>query len=344
MAIAYFHPGHSLIGRIISFEEAPIETILRQKFEAAATLRKEFIDSAKTTGYRLINAEGDGLPGLVVDRYGDYLVIQITTQGMERLRQIIVQELISFFAPQGIYEKSRGSARLQEGLEEKEGPVWGDPPDEIAILENGLRFVVSLRDGQKTGFFCDQREMRNWVFSHAKNKRVLNCFSYTGGFSIAALAGGAERVDSIDLCSSSALLASRNAELNGFDPSRHTFFQEDVFTFLSTRPLVQYDLIILDPPAFAKKRNDVDRACTGYKQIVRQAMSGAKPGALLLISSCSYYIDESLFQTLAGQAACEAGRTARIIGSHIQAPDHPISLAHPEGRYLKSLLLMMNDD
>lgn len=339
LAMAYFHPGHSLAGRIVSFEDEPIEKTVRRKFASAAALRSGFINTATTTGFRLINAEGDGLPGLVVDRYGDVLVLQITTIGMERLRPLLVQELITAFSPRGIYEKSRGQARLQEGLAEQEGHLWGETSDEVEIIENGLHFLVSLKNGQKTGFFFDQREMRRWVGLHSEGKSVLNCFAYSGGFSVAALANKAARVDSVDTCPYAAALAAHNVKKNGCDLSRHTFFEEDVFTFLTKQPLSSYDLLILDPPAFAKKRSDVDNACRGYKQIMRQAMQGAKKGALLMTCSCSYYVDETLFQTITGQAACEAGRTATIIGTHIQAPDHPYQLSHPEGRYLKSLIL-----
>jgi len=340
LALAYFHPENSLAGRVISFEDAPAAAVLKNKILSAANLRAAWIDTAKTTGYRLINAEGDGLPGLIVDRYGEVLVIQLTTQGMERLRPLIIQELVDLFHPRGIYEKSRGQSRRQEGLEERAGNVWGDTPDEIEIRENDLRFLVSLEHGQKTGFFFDQREMRHWVAAHAKGANVLNCFAYSGGFSVAALKGGAAKVDSVDTCPYAAALAEQNVKRNGFD--RHTFFQEDVFAFLTSHPLASYDLIILDPPAFAKKRSDVDNACRGYKQLMRQVMQSAKKGSLLLTCSCSYYIDEGLFQTIAGQAACEARRNARVIGTHLQAVDHPFLLSHSEGRYLKSLILSLD--
>lgn len=341
LALAYFHPGHSLAGRIVSFEEAPIETVIRDRIGKAVLLRTEMFDTEKTNGYRLINAEGDGLPGLVVDRYGDVFVLQITTQGMERLRPIIIKCLQEKLSPRGLYEKSRGQGRMLEGLEEKEGNLWGNTPDEVEILENGHRFIVSLKDGQKTGFFFDQREMRSWVASRAKRKKVLNCFAYSGGFSIAALTGGALHVDSVDTCPYAAALAEKNVACNGHGSNRHTFYQEDVFSYLMKNDLSSYDIIILDPPAFAKKRSDVDNACRGYKQLMRQVMQSAKQGALLLTCSCSYYIDESLFQNIAGQAACEAGRSAAVIGTHIQASDHPYHLAHPEGRYLKSLILAL---
>ncbi len=341
LALAYFHSGHSLTGRVLSFENIAIEELLEKKFSSAAALRKELIDCKRTNGFRLINAEGDGLPGLIVDRYGDTLVIQLTTQGMERLRPLIIKGLVQQFSPLGIFEKSRGSARLQEGLEQIEGHVWGRTSEQVEIRENDLRFLVSLEHGQKTGFFFDQREMRNWVASRAKDKRVLNGFSYTGGFSVAALRGGAAHVDSVDICSHAIELLEKNMALNGFSQKNHAAFCEDLFDFLTSRSLKDYDLIILDPPAFAKKRNDVENACRGYKQLMRSAMQGARSGAFLLISSCSYYMDELLFQNLAAQAACEANRSVRIISSHIQASDHPVSLAHPEGRYLKSLILQL---
>lgn len=339
LALAYFHPGHSLFGRVLSFTPASISDVLTTKMQKAASLREKTVASSSTTGYRLIHAEGDGLPGLVVDRYGDVLVVQITTQGMERLRPLIIENLISLFSPRSIYEKSRGQGRIQEGLKEKEGLIDGSPVDVVEILENDLRFRVSLQHGQKTGFFFDQRDMRSWIATHAKDKKVLNAFAYSGGFSVAALSGGATHVDSVDVCSHAASLAKENIRLNGYEESRHTFYEEDVFDFIETRTLDTYDIIILDPPAFAKKRSDIDNACRGYKQLMRQVMRKAKKETILLTCSCSYHIDEALFQTISAQAASEAERHVRVLAHHHQALDHPYQLAHPEGRYLKSLFL-----
>jgi 23S rRNA (cytosine1962-C5)-methyltransferase len=336
LAQAYFHPTNSIAGRIVSFEDIAIESALERHMRKAIALRKTFIDRSHTNAFRLINAEGDGLPGLVVDCYHDVLVIQITTCGMELLRQTIISLLISLLAPRSIYEKSLSFARKQEGLPDREGVIYGEDLSEVSVLENGMQFLVSLTKGQKTGLFLDQRERRLEIERLAKNRKVLNCFSYTGGFSLFALRGGAELVHSVDSCPDATQAAEDNVALNGF--SRHTSFTQDAFTYLKNYT-VDYDLIILDPPAFAKKRGDITSACHGYKAINRLVMEKAKPGTLLLSCSCSYYIDTKLFQSLLFQSAHEANREVKILTPHLQAFDHPISLFHPEGDYLKSFLL-----
>ncbi len=342
LALAYFHPHNSLAGRVISFQDLPHEEVIQKSLQRAVELRSQLFQSKSKmiNAYRLVNAEGDGLPGLVVDSYGDVLSLQITTCGMERLRPLIVSSLIDLVHPTSVYEKSHGAARLQEGLEERSGLIYGSPCDEVEIIEHGLRFIVSLKEGQKTGFFLDQREMRQMIARYAKGKRVLNAFSYSGGFSVAALSAGASLVDSVDVCAKAGQLCKRNVGfLSACD--RHRFFQEDVFDFLQRSPL-EYDIVILDPPAFAKKRSDVESACRGYKQIMRETMRKVPSGTLLLTCSCSHYIDESLFHNLVAQAAEEAGRDVTILSKHIQAPDHPISVYHPEGHYLKSLFLRIS--
>ena len=341
LAIAYFHPHQSLAGRVLSFVEKPIEEILKEKIDQALKRREPFY-SEGTNAYRLINAEGDGLPGLVVDRYRDVLVIQCTTAGMDHLKPLVVDIFVEKLRPKAIYEKSHGPARQQEGLEDREGFLWGEAPDEVEILENGLTFVLSLKEGQKSGFFLDQREMRLLVRRLAKNRRVLNGFAYTGGFSIAALKGGAAHVDSVEISKKVEPCLTKNLLCNQCDLGKHRLYTEDVFAFLS-RPLVEdYDLIILDPPAFAKKRADVDAACRGYKQLLLEVFQRIKRPMMLLFSSCSYYVDEKLLQMLVFQAALESGCTATLHSRHHQAFDHPIALFHPEGEYLKSLLLFIH--
>ncbi|MBS3904153.1 MAG: class I SAM-dependent rRNA methyltransferase [Simkania sp.] len=340
LALAYFQPMNSLCGRVLSFEHKPILEIFRDKILAAIQRRVPFFTS-QTTAYRLINAEGDGLPGLIVDRYDDVLVLQITTSGMERCKKFVVDLLIDIVHPKAVYEKSHGPARQMEGLDDQEGCLWGDCPGEISILENGLRFVVSTKEGQKTGFFLDQREMRKLVRTLSQGKRILNGFAYTGAFSIAALSGGAAHVDSIEISRKAEPFFKKNLQLNGYDSTHHQLFIEDVFDFLS-RSTMDYDLVILDPPAFAKKRSDVDAACRGYKQLMVEVMRKARSGSMLLFSSCSHYVDGELLKTLAFQAALDSGREVVLLGRHLQAFDHPISLFHPEGEYLKSLLLFVS--
>lgn len=338
---AYFNRKCSLAGRMISFGNMlPLEA-MTQHLDGAIALRNALIDQTLTNAYRVVNGEGDRLPGLIVDRYADTLVIQISTLGMERLREWVVEYLQRTLKPRAIYEKSQISSRQEEGLRPKEGILFGSIEDEIEIRENGLRFLVSIKEGQKTGFFLDHREMRNWVRTLSAGKRVLNAFAYTGGFSVYAMAGGASLVDTVEISDKALAQAKRNCALNEFSGISGQFLAVDVFDFLRDHPL-DYDLVILDPPAFAKKQRDVIPACRGYKDINRLAMQKMPKKSLLMTSSCSYFIDEGLFQKVLFQAALEAGREVRIVGRHRLAVDHPINLYHPEGQYLKSFLLFVD--
>jgi len=332
----YFNRKVGLIGRMVAFDATPPLEAIQQHLEQALKLRQTLFSSKDTNGYRLVNAEGDLLPGLIVDRYDQLLVIQISTLGMELLRPILVEQLQRLINPSSIYEKSHMSSRREEGLTDVQGPVLGRPIQEVEIVENGLKFNVSIPEGQKTGFFLDHREMRSQVRDLAKGKRVLNCFAYTGGFSVYAAAGGAVTVDSVDLSAPAIAMARRNMALNGFTEGE--FYVADVFDFLRQREL-PYDLVILDPPAFAKRERDVVAACRGYKEINRVAIQKMPRGSWLLTSSCSYHVNAELFQKVLFQAAVEAGRTAKIVGRHRLAADHPVNLCHPEGDYLKSLLI-----
>lgn len=340
LAKAYFHPSNSIAGRVITFLDEPIETAIEGLLKKAIAFRKIFFNSSVTNAFRLINAEGDGLPGLIVDCYRDLLVIQITTCGMERLRHFIIEQLITLLKPRSIYEKSLSFARKQEGLQERAGFIYGENNFEIEVLENGMKFHVSLDKGQKTGLFLDQRERRLEVERLAKGRKVLNCFSYTGGFSLFALRGGASFVHSVDSCGEAIRTAEQNVILNQF--ANHTSYCEDAFSFLK-HSSIDYDFVILDPPAFAKKRADITSACHGYKAINRLVMQKAKPGTLLLSCSCSYYIDSKLFQSLLFQSAQEVNREVKILSPHLQAFDHPVSLFHLEGDYLKSFLLYISE-
>ncbi len=332
LALAYFHTENSIAGRILSFKQQNIEEILREKLLAAFTMRKSLLQNSNC--FRHINAEGDGLSGLIIDYYDNVFVIQISTIGMDRLKPLLVTLFVELFKPKAVYEKSLSSSRKQEGLSESEGTLYGALPEEIEVSENGVKFLVSITKGQKTGLFLDQRSMRKKIESYAKDKRVLNCFSYTGGFSLFALKGGASEVVSIDSCKTASAYAQKNTELNHF--SHHTIHVSDVFDFLRNDPL-NFNLVILDPPAFAKKRNDVEQACKGYIELNRLAIEKMPPASLLLTCSCSYFIDQNLFQNLISQASCN--RNVRILEKHSQAIDHPTNIHHPEGEYLKSLLL-----
>ncbi len=341
LAKAYFHTQNSISGRVLTFQDESIAEAIERKIAEAILLRKSLFDPEQTNCYRLINAEGDHLPGLIVDIYDDVAVLQINTWGMQRLKSLIVDILQKKLSLRGIFEKSASSARRQEGLEDEIGILCGECPKEVQVIENGILFTVNIKEGQKTGFFLDQKEMRQLIGKLAKNKRVLNCFSYTGGFSIFALKGGAQSVISIDSSQSACQYAIEHTHLNHLPISSHQVMCSDVFDFLSTSQET-FDIIILDPPAFAKKRQDVQEALRGYKEINRRAFQLMPAHSYLLTSSCSHFIDEHLFQQMLYQAALESKRNISICSRHIQSPDHPVSLFHPEGSYLKSFLLYIS--
>lgn len=340
LGTGYFNRHSNIIGRMIAFDETPPLESLQKRLEAAFQLRQRQLDFQRTNGYRLVNGEGDGIPGLVLDVYDHLIVLQSSTRGMDHLKSRVVDWLNVHLKPQAIYEKSLLPSRREEGLENVQGYLSGTEKGEVLFKENDLHFTLSVEKSQKTGFFLDHREMRQWVRELAKGKRVLNAFSYTGGFSVYALAGGAKSVDSVDISAEAIEAAKRHLSLNGWRSEDQRFFCEDVFHFLRQQELA-YDLVILDPPAFAKKKKDIVAACRGYKDINRLALQKMPQQSLLLTCSCSHYIDEELFQKVLFQAALEARREVRLIGKHRLAPDHPINLFHPESNYLKSFLLFV---
>ena len=334
----FFNVKLSLAGRVVSFGEEEVYSSLKKTLFGAIALRQMLLNNPQTTAYRLVNGEGDGLPGLIIDKYGPYLVVQTGALGMRKLLPFFLEQLKERFPLQGIYDKSSESVLKEEGIDPQENTLWGNIPDLVEIKEEGIRFNVSIKRGQKTGFFLDQREMRKQVSELSKGKQVLNAFCYTGGFTLAALKGGAHHVDSVDVSASALEMCKQNILLNGYEASRNQCYQEDVFEFLTMR-LCDYDLLILDPPAFAKKKKDIPSAIKGYKKIFEMAMRKMPSPSLLLVSSCSYYISEEIFEYILRDAALEAKRSARIIGRHRLALDHPINLYHAESSYLKSLLI-----
>lgn len=332
----YFSEGNSLAGRMVSFgEESPWEAMRRNLASAFALRRGLF----RETSYRWIHGEADGLPGLVVDRYGETLVVSIGTRGMERLKGFLVEELCALHPWKGIYEKSLAPARRQEGLEPFEGVLYGAPDLEVEIVENGHRFLVSLDKGQKTGFYFDQREMRRRVGELAEGRHVLNGFAFTGGFSVYALQGGALSCTSIESSRPACDYLEKNLSINGIDATKHRLVHGDCFAFFQEEDLGKYDLVILDPPAYAKRRGDEVPACRKYKELNRLVLKKVREGALVLTCSCSAFVGEELFQKVLFQAASEVGRRVRVVGRHIWSGDHPVDLSHPESDYLKSLLL-----
>ncbi len=335
---AYFNRDASITGRMVSFGKIPPDDAIRENIERAIALRRRYFDPSVTNAFRVINAEGDSLPGLVADLYGDVLVLQIATLGMDELKPLVLDALVAALRPRSVYERSDLPSRREEGLADAEGPLFGEPPGRVRILEEGLSFVVDVVRSQKTGFYLDQREMRKLAGDFASGRRVLNAFSYTGAFSVHALKGGAVRADSVDSSEGALRLAQENVSLNGFGPEAGSFFTADVFAFLRSMDF-EYDFIILDPPAFAKRKVDVVQACRGYKDINRLALQKVGSPGLVLTFSCSHFVEESLFQQVIFQAAQEAGRRVRILQRHRQALDHPVNVYHPETAYLKGFLL-----
>lgn len=341
LCYAHWNSQAYICGRAIAFERRDPLAQMGESLESAIRLRERFFASPDTTAYRLVNAEGDQLPGLIVDRYGDVLVVQLTTLGMDRLRSWVVTTLQERLKPAAIFEKSTGASRTKEGLEPVEGWLRNEVPEPVMIRENGMTFGIVLTGSQKTGLFLDQREMRALVRQHAKDKTVLDCCSYVGGFSVAALLGGARSSDAVDYDGAALARAKENAAANGAADGRLGTYAEDVFAFLRRRPALKpYDFIILDPPAFAKRSSDLEPAKRAYTDLNRLGMELLpQTGGLLLTCSCSYQVDTQLFQTIVFHAARQARRTVRILHRHRQAFDHVVNIYHPETDYLKSLLL-----
>ena len=338
---AYFNRKASITGRMVSFGDAAPEDAIRQNVAKALELRRRFFDPTMTNAYRVINAEGDFLPGLVADLYNDVLVLQVGTLGIEKLKPLLRDLLVEKLKPRSIYEKSDLPSRREEGLKDYESVLFGEPVAKIRILEEGLPFLVNITDSQKTGFYLDQREMRKLVREQAAGRKVLNAFAYTGAFSVYALKGGALRADAVESSESAIALARENFKLNGITEDAGSFFNADVFEFLR-KPDLDYDFIILDPPAFAKRKSDVVAACRGYKDINRLAIQKVHSEGLVLTLSCSRFVDERLFQQVVFEAAQEAGRRARILQKYRQPFDHPVNVYHPETEYLKGFLLYVD--
>ncbi len=340
LGLGFFNTGDIAFRLLTDNPAARIDAgFWRRRIERALALRRQVVPP-ETDAFRLVNAEGDGMPGLVVDRYGGYLVFSIGTAGMEKWRETLVDLMVEAVGPVGIYERSEGRSRQLEGLAERICPVMGEIPETAEITENGLRFVVDLITGQKTGFFLDQRLNREIVGALSREAAVLNCFSYTGAFSVYAVRGGAKRVVSVEASAATNEIACRNLVRNGLSPENHPVLTANVFDYIRETEEV-FDLIILDPPAFAKSRKDVARSARGYKEINLQAARRLREGGLLATFSCSNPIDPELFEKIVLGAVRDAGKTAQVLRLLGAGPDHPVNLAHPEGRYLKGLLICL---
>ncbi len=344
LAHAAYNSKSQITARVWSWREEQVVNadFFRTKITTSLNARKALFSApSRGEGMRLIHAESDGLPGLVVDQYGEVLVMQIGSAGAERWRDTCADILQELCNPVCIYERSDSDSRTLEGLPQRNGVLRGSLPESLIIEEHGLRFAVDVAHGQKTGFYLDQRDNRALTGTLAQDKDVLNCFCYSGGFSLYALRGGAKTVLSIDSSEEALQLAQRNVELNKLDGSRAEWQCADVF--IALRKLRdqnrKFDLIILDPPKFAPTAAFAEKAARGYKDIALLGFKLLRPGGLLCTYSCSGGISDDLFQKIIAGAALDAGVDAQIVYKLHAAPDHPVLLSFPEGAYLKGLVL-----
>lgn len=343
---AYYNPASQIRARLLSWQEKERidEDFWRAKLAAAFSGRNSLPLEPATNAYRLVNAEADGLPGLIVDRYADFVVIQSLTLGIERQKEMLVSLLADLLTPAGIIERSDVNVRHKEGLTELTGLRWGQaPPLNLLTLENGLKFEVNLMEGHKTGLYLDQRDNRAFVGrpQFMQGRDVLNVFSYTGGFAPYAARGGARQITNVDSSAYLLAQAAQNMALNGFARPDDEQISGDAFQVLRYYRDTgrTFDTIILDPPKFANSQGDVERATRGYKDLNWLAFRLLRPGGILATFSCSSLVSADLFQKVVFGAVIDAGRNAQILYSLSQPPDHPILLTFPESAYLKGLLL-----
>ena len=338
--------GHFQIGsiavRVLTFRQEEINRdFWKRRLEVALDLRRSLnlVDNPENNTYRLVHGEGDNLPGLIIDVYGQTAVMQAHSAGMHVYRMEIAEALSEVMGDivQHIYYKSETTLPFKADLGPENGFIKGGSPENVA-LENGLKFHVDWLKGQKTGFFVDQRENRHLLERYSKGRNVLNMFCYTGGFSFYAMRGGANLVHSVDSSAKAIDLTNQNVELNFPGDERHQAFAEDAFKYLD-RMGDQYDLIILDPPAFAKHRDALRNALRGYSKLNAKAFEKIKPGGILFTFSCSQVVDKKDFRNAVFTAAAQSGRSVRILHQLTQPGDHPVNIYHPEGEYHKGLVL-----
>lgn len=341
LGVGLYNPKGSIAVRVLAAQEVAIDgTLIERRVADALSLRQGLGLVADGGAFRLLNGEGDGLPGVVADVYGRFVVLQLLNAGADRLRDLIVGALSRALSPAGIFERSTGGARRDEGLSDRIEVARGaEPPDRIEIVENGVRHGVDVRRGQKTGFFLDQRDNRVLASRLARGRRVLDCFSYTGGFALAAARGGAEHVCAVETSGPALEVARSAAEANGVEAARIDFRKQDVFDALQpVEPEKRPELIVLDPPPFARHRADRDRATRAYRDLNRKALRALAPGGLLLTFSCSPHVTRDLFVHVIATSTAPGCRL-QLLASLGAAPDHPTLPAHPEGEYLCGALV-----
>jgi 23S rRNA (cytosine1962-C5)-methyltransferase len=338
LGIGHLNPRSQIIVRILTQKKEELgENFFRDRISKAGILRNQRLEG-KTNAYRVINGEGDYLPGLIVDRYGGTLVLQCLTAGMDRLKGILINLLAKEFHPQSIYERSDVVTRGEEGLAESSGLLYGKKvPDFFEIKEYSCRFRVNVKKGQKTGFYLDQRENRFSLRDLSEGKRILDCFCYTGAFSIHGGLGGAKEMTLIDSSEEALGMAEEHFNLNQLEKIPHQIIRGDVFEVMrGLEP--EYDIVVLDPPPFAKRKRHLPSASRGYKDLNLWAFRLLSKGGILFTFSCSQHMSWELFQKIIFSAALDSGRNVQLLSRMGHPWDHPINLYHPEGEYLRGLI------
>lgn len=342
MAYGFYNDQSRVALRLLEWDENTQvdEDWMRQKVATAVNARNNILN-ANTDTCRLIFSEADYLPGLIVDKYADHLAVQILTSGIEKLMPVIIDELKRLLNPLSIFDKSDASSRQHEGMETDNVVLWGDePPASVEVKENGVVYSINIAEGQKSGFYCDQRDNRRIVAEHAAGKKVLDCFSYTGGFTLNALRSGAASVVSVDSSALAIETLMQNIGLNKLDAGKHSAIQSDVNKQLRAFKDAgeKFDIIVLDPPKYAPSRSALDRAARAYKDLNRVGMLLLNSGGLLATFSCSGAMDMENFKQVLAWAALDAGKQVQFIYQFCQPEDHPVRASFPEGEYLKGLL------
>ncbi|ASM16192.1 23S rRNA (cytosine(1962)-C(5))-methyltransferase RlmI [Serratia marcescens] len=340
LARGAYSPESQIRARVWTFqqdEEINIDFFIR-RLQQAQSWRDWVAQRDGLDGYRLIAGESDGLPGITIDRFQNFLVLQLLSAGAEYQRPALLSALQHCYPECSIYDRSDVAVRKKEGLPLAQGQVLGDlPPELLPITEHGMKLLVDIQQGHKTGFYLDQRDSRLAARNYSAGRRVLNCFSYTGAFAVSALMGGCEQVISVDTSQAALDIAKQNVELNKLDLSKAEFVRDDVFQLLRNYRAQgeKFDLIIMDPPKFVENKNQLASACRGYKDINMLALQLLNPGGILLSFSCSGLMPTDLFQKILADAAVDAGRDVQFIEQFRQAADHPVIATYPEGLYLK---------
>ena len=344
LASGYFNSYSQIAVRLWGFEpgEEVNEDFFKKRIKQAFAIRENYLASKETDSYRLVYGENDFLPGLIVDKYAEYLSIQFHNPGIESWKKEIVAALNTVVKPKGIYERSDVKVRGLEGAEKQVGLLSGKVPERVLIKENGYKLYVDIIGGQKTGFFLDQRDKRAALQKYVKGKSVLNCFSYTGGFSVYALGGGAEKVVSVDSSEAALLLAEENMKINKLSAKKCEFILADVKVYLADQVPGSYDIIILDPPAFVKDRHKVEEGLRGYKRINAAALTILPKSGILVSASCSAHVSLEQFRYTLSEAVLQAKRSVQILETYTHGIDHPEAISFMEGEYLKCLFSIVS--